>query len=86
VIGYGFRDLHINAVIAHSIRQHGPKLYIICPQSPEGFKNELLRDGDEDRKSLWRGLTGYWNRELKDVCPANQSYFAEDIRTTIFPR
>ena len=44
VIGYGFRDLHINAVIAQSIQQHGLKLYIISPQSPEGFKNELLRD------------------------------------------
>lgn len=84
VIGYGFRDLHINTVIAQSIRQHGLKLYIISPQSPEGFKNELLRDGDEDKKTLWQGLTCYWNRELKDVCPANQSYFAEDIRKTIF--
>ena len=84
VIGYGFRDLHINAVIAQSIRQHGLKLYIISPQSPEGFKNELLRDGDEDKKTLWQGLTRYWNRGLKDVCPANQPYFAEDIRRTIF--
>jgi hypothetical protein len=84
VIGYGFRDLHINAVIAQSIRQYGLKLYIIAPKSPEDFKKELLRDGDEDKKTLWQGLTRYWNRELKDVCPANQSYFAEDIRRTIF--
>jgi SIR2-like protein len=86
VIGYGFRDLHINAVIAQSIRQHGLKLYIISPQSPEGFKNELLRDSDENKKTLWQGLRGYWNRELKDVCPANQSHFAEDIRRTISPQ
>lgn len=86
VIGYGFRDLHINAAIAQSIRQHGLKLYVISPQSPEGFKNELLKNGDEDKKTLWQGLTRYWNRELKDVCPANQSYFAEDIRKTIFPQ
>jgi hypothetical protein len=84
VIGYGFRDLHINAVIAQSIRQYGLKLYIIAPKSPEDFKKELLRDGDEDKKTLWQGLTRYWNRELKDICPANQSYFAEDIRRTIF--
>lgn len=86
VIGYGFRDLHINAVIAQSILQHGLKLYIISPQSPESFKNELLTDSDENKKTLWQGLTRYWNRELKDVCPANQSYFAEDIRMTISPQ
>jgi hypothetical protein len=86
VIGYGFRDLHINAVIAQSIRQHGLKLYVISPQSPEDFKSELLRNGDEDKKILWQGLTRYWNRDLKDVCPASQSYFAEDIRRTIFPQ
>jgi hypothetical protein len=86
VIGYGFRDLHINAVIAQSIRQHGLKLYVISLQSPEGFKNELHRDGDEDKKILWQGLTRYWNRELKDVCPASQPYFAEDIRGAIFPQ
>jgi hypothetical protein len=86
VIGYGFRDLHINAVISKSIRQHGLKLYVISPQSPEDFKNELLGKGDEDKKTLWQGLTGYWNRDLKDVCPASQSYFAEDIRRTIFPQ
>jgi hypothetical protein len=85
VIGYGFRDLHINAVIAQSIRQpQGLKLYVISPQSPEAFKNELLKDGDEDKKTLWQGLTCYWPRELKDVCPAHQSYFAEDIRRAIF--
>jgi hypothetical protein len=84
VIGYGFRDPHINAVVAYSIRQHDLKLYVISPQSPEDFKNGLLRDGNEDKKTLWQGLTRYWNRELKDVCPAHQSYFAEDIRKTIF--
>jgi hypothetical protein len=84
VIGYGFRDLHINAVIAQSIQLHGLKLYIVSPQSPEGFKNELLSDGNEDKKTLWQGLTRYWNRELKDVCQANQSGIAEDIRITIF--
>jgi hypothetical protein len=86
VIGYGFRDLHINAVIAQSIRQHGLKLYIISPQHCERFKNELFRDGDEDKKTLWQGLANYWNWELKDICPANQPYFAEDVRRTIFPQ
>lgn len=83
VIGYSFRDLHINAVIAQSIRLHGLKLYIASPQIPKDFKNELLCDGNEDKTTLWQGLTCYWNRELKDVCPANQSGIAEDIRSTI---
>lgn len=84
VIGYGFRDLHINEVIAKSIRHHGLKLFVISPERPEDFKNEILKDGNEDNKTLWDGLTRYWNQDLKDICPAHQSNFAADIRRAIF--
>lgn len=85
VIGYGFRDFHINEVIAQSIRQHGLKLYVISPQSPKDFKSELLRDSnDKDKQTLWQGLAGYWDWEMKDLCPASQHDFAKEVRQAIF--
>jgi len=84
VIGYGFRDTHVNKVIAQSIREHSMKMYVISPKSPRDFKSELLKDANEDKKILWQGLAGYWDWALKDVCPPNKSYFAEEVRRAIF--
>lgn len=84
VIGYGFRDSHINAVIAQAVREHNLKLYVVSPRRPRDFRGALLDDGDEDKKMLWKALAGYWDWELKDVCPEQQSYFAEEIRRAIF--
>jgi len=84
VIGYGFRDTHVNEVIAQAIREDGLPVYVISPKSPRDFKRELLKDPNEDKKILWQGLAGYWDWALKDVCPANQSYFAEEVRKAIF--
>lgn len=84
VIGYGFRDFHINEIIAQSIRQHGLKLYVISPQSPKDFKSELLRDNDNARKTLWQGLAGYWDWEMKDLCPVSQHDFAKEVKKAIF--
>jgi hypothetical protein len=84
VIGYGFKDAHINQVIAHSIRKCGLKLYVISPSSAKGFRGTLLENLDEDKKTLWEGLAGYWDCELKDVCPASENYFSEEIRRAIF--
>ena len=71
VIGYGFRDSHINEVIAHAIRKYGLKLSAISPASPRDFRATLLEDYDkdkktledqktlEDKRTLWEGLAGY---------------------------
>ena len=42
VIGYGFGDPHINAVIADGIKQHGLRLYLVTPQSPDEFYAQLV--------------------------------------------
>ena len=85
VIGYGFWDTHVNAVIAQAIRQqHGLKMYVISPQSPRHFESTLLTDSDEDKRVLWQGLAGYWDLELKDIYPGHQTRFAEEIRKAMF--
>lgn len=56
VIGYGFRDRHINKVIARSIRDHGLRLYVMLPKDQQDFKNSLFNNKTPYGKILWKGL------------------------------
>jgi len=67
VIGYSFRDNHINKIISDSIRERRLKMYVVSPSDPLIFKNELLTR--PQGKILWNGLAGYFPYMLRDVCP-----------------
>lgn len=71
IIGYGFRDEHINEVIANSVNKHGLKLYIISPSGQAKFISglESLKHG----KSILKGLVGYFPYSLLDIFPKDQS-------------
>lgn len=56
VIGYGFRDSHVNAVIAKSVREHNLKLYVISPRRPRDFKMELMDGGGRGQKDIVASL------------------------------
>jgi hypothetical protein len=71
IIGYGFRDAHINRVFADSIRDFGLKLYIISPSDQSKFM-ETMRSV-EYGKILLQGLSGYFPYTLFDMFPADQS-------------
>lgn len=43
VIGYGFRDEHINEIIASSVKEHGLQLYVLSPQKPSEFMMRLTK-------------------------------------------
>ena len=58
VIGYGFRDDHVNKIIKNAITNNGLKLYIISPESPSEFINKLKEPGDRDI-IVYKGLAGY---------------------------
>jgi hypothetical protein len=67
VIGYGFRDPHINAIIADGIKEHGLRLYLVTPQSPDEFyarlvprHGEVTRPIDQRGEEIWNGLAGYY--------------------------
>jgi SIR2-like domain len=72
VIGYGFADEHINNIIANAVHDHGLRLYIISPQLPADFQQdlsgvhgtntELKHRGDE----IWKGLHGYYRGIVTD--------------------
>lgn len=97
VIGYGFRDPHINEVIARSVTEHGLELYILSPLSPESFEHHLKLHAfgsSNDRVSLsgvlWRGLAEYFQGNLRDVCPkgqwasSNETDLAKQITEALF--
>jgi len=67
VIGYSFRDHHINEIISKSIRDSRLKMYVLSPSDPLDFKNELLTR--PQGRTLWKGLAGYFPYLLRDVCP-----------------
>ena len=77
-IGYGFRDEHINAAIVKAMK-NGLRLFVISPQSPEQFKNELIpMHGANVREKpfgteLWNGITQYWPGTVTDFYVPNQN-------------
>jgi hypothetical protein len=65
IIGYSFRDPHINRVIAQAAKG-GLRLHIMSPQTPEDFRRHLVRacggplphrTVDDD---IWESLHGYY--------------------------
>jgi len=71
IIGYGFRDAHINKIFASSIKDFGLKLYVISPSDQSKFIDSIrsVEYGD----TLLQGLSGYFPYKLLDIFPADQS-------------
>ncbi|MDR4498510.1 MAG: SIR2 family protein [Candidatus Scalindua sp.] len=70
IIGYGFRDQHINKVIVNSIKDNGLKLFIICPVDPEKFKNDTLKNtGSDNKKIIWEAVSGYYPYTIRTIFP-----------------
>lgn len=64
IIGYSFRDEHINKILIDGVKNHGLKLYILTPTDPQVFKNNLyayVRDG------LWEGVRGYFSCTVREL-------------------
>jgi len=69
IIGYGFRDDHINEPIAEAIERHGLKLYIISPTAPSVFKDEIIKADHVYGNRIFEGLSGYIRASFKDLFP-----------------
>ncbi len=78
IIGYGFRDPHINKVILDSIKQNSLELYIICPSNPEDFKslrkptNDKTLKNTDCKDTLWGAISGYYPYTIKTIFPHNK--------------
>lgn len=71
IIGYGFRDDHINEVIADSVNKYGLKLYVISPSDQANFISGLT--AFKSGKSILKGLAGYFPYSLLEIFPNDQS-------------
>lgn len=71
IIGYGFRDAHINEIFARSIKEFDLKLYVISPSDQSNFIDSIrsVKFGD----TLLHGLSGYFPYKLLEIFPADQS-------------
>ena len=76
IMGYGFRDSHINQVIADGIQKHGLKIFIVNPCSPTELRNQLVGHtvGDGSYSGdlgalLWSGLAGYCMQTANQLVP-----------------
>lgn len=74
-IGYGFRDHHINRVIARAVYEHGLRFFVICPEGPkvsETFRSEiqgaaLTAFGYDLGDVFTRGCVGFSVRKLSEI-------------------
>jgi hypothetical protein len=90
VIGYGFRDEHINNVIADAIRDHRLRLFVVSPESPAQFRYRIAPDqawnlGVPRSQELWEGLSGYYRADvtelyrpgMRDLPPRGEAFFRD---------
>ncbi len=71
IIGYGFRDAHINELMARLIKDFNLMLYIISPSDQSKFIDNLK--SVEFGETLLQGLSGYFPYKLLDIFPTDQS-------------
>lgn len=82
VVGYGFADEHINAIIANAIEYHDLKIFI-WDTGPNLRERVLAAPHGE---SLWKGLLSTATRQMIEVFPSNQAQTQEyqRIQETFF--
>jgi len=72
IIGYGFRDKHINQIIAEASNTYGLKVFIISPHDPEDYRKNVLQVNQGWSDSIWnKALCGYYPYTLKEIFPMN---------------
>ena len=71
VIGYGFRDQHINNILLNGVKEHGLRLYVIDTRMPEVLEADL-RNGHYYAMGLLAGLSGYFPYSLSEIFPSKQ--------------
>lgn len=87
VIGYGFGDEHINKVISNAVEINELKIYILSPESPRKFKENLYeRCKTEEADNIWKGISNYFQCVEEVLLYGNQpecelfykSYFGDE--------
>lgn len=69
IIGYGFKDKHINSVIADAVKYNNLSIYVITPDDPEYFRYSILGQNQGWNDAIWKGIRGYYPYRLSDIFP-----------------
>lgn len=80
VIGYGFRDEHINSTIVNAIKNRGLKLYVLSPEKPDDF----IKKVNGILPEIADGLYGYFAYNLFQTYKENADYFHNTMDERFF--
>lgn len=77
VIGYGFKDEHINNCIFKAVTEHRLKLYILTTEDPADFSFRMgnkyprggVNDQDPVKLPIWNAVDGFFPYKLRDLFP-----------------
>ncbi len=84
ILGYGFKDKHLNQVLEKAIFEKNLKIYIL---SPEPFSSmRAAAKQYQFHKALEEGLSGYFQSDLLGLFPSDQSetQLLQDIEDCFF--
>jgi hypothetical protein len=86
IIGYGFRDPHINEVLARAIVDSGLKLFIINPIDPQIFLDQTLSNMSEHKEIIWSGVAGYYPFSFQEFFPygVSSTQHYRSLKTWLF--
>lgn len=82
-VGYGFRDEHINQIIARAINYQGLKLFVIAPEGAELAKaanptsTATIYARSDMEEAFERGLIGASRRGLREIFSGDEAEFAK---------
>jgi hypothetical protein len=89
IIGYGFRDHHINQVIARAVYKHDLQFFVICPEGAkvaETFRSHahpgaaMTAFGYDLEDVFARGCSGFSTRRLSDIFGTDYGEHSQVIR------
>ena len=70
VIGYGFRDHHINKAIATACCETGLQVHVVSPLKPEWLRKTVQEQGHGE---IWDGLHGFYQYDFSQIFPRRPS-------------
>ena len=71
IIGYGFNDEHINAMLRDAVRDHNLTLHIINRATPDRFMKEI--NDKPYGKEIAEGICGYFPYTFEQLFPQNRA-------------
>jgi len=86
VIGYGFRDQHINEVIMRAINDRGTEMFVIAPEGGDLARRAnpthqaAIRVGTNLESTFERGLIGASRRSLREIFGGDSIEFSKVMR------